>query len=103
MLKRFSPHSIVLDGDIDEEFWENDTVCTLDHYQAVVETDEQMKEYCYPLFEQGAKEKNMSIDEYYDYLVKKYPYREEFSRWYRATDEEIAKCRKLYSEPMKRG
>lgn len=102
MLKRFSPHSIILDGEVDGETLENWMVCDLDRYQIAVETDEQMKEHCYPLFKQGADAKNMTIDEYYDYLAKKYPYNGDFSYWRNMTDKEKKIFGERFMQPMKR-
>lgn len=103
MLKRVSPHGLSLDGDWTLEYAENAMVVTLDAYQIGVNTDEELKKNCYPLLKSWANSKNMTVDEFYDYVVKKYPYCEDYSRWGYCTEQELQEYNGLYRFPMRKG
>lgn len=102
MLKRFSTHCTKLDGGVDDEFLENGIVFDLERYQIAVETDEQLKEYCYPLLKRESEQRGVSIDEFYDYLAKKYPYDEMFSYYSGMTEEQMKIFGADFMRPMKR-
>lgn len=100
MLKRFTPHCTMLDGEWNEDSLEDFMISTLEARQVGANTDEELKKNCYPLLKKWADSKNMTVDEYYDYLLKKYPYNEERSCWYGYTDEELKFYAERYRKPM---
>ena len=86
MLKRFSPNPEPLDDlkytkPLTIEQLENDLVFRLDRSQLKVSSDAELKELFRDELTSLARTKNMSVDEFYDYLAESYPYNDEKSCW----------------------